>query len=224
LQHLTNWIDLVFQQRTLLLMGHAQRRDDLNLGLGWLYYALGRTLRPATAVVIGSWRGFVPLVLARALADNCEGGQVHFIDPGLVDDFWRDAQKVREYFAGFGATNIEHHLATTQKFIGSVGYRQLSEVGIVFIDGYHTAEQARFDFDAFSQKLAPNGVMLLHDSIDRKISSIYGAGREYLHTVADFVTELKQQSQWQLMDLPHGDGLSIVRRAIGAAAGRRLAA
>src|SRR5262245_19935701 len=205
-------------------MGHAQRHDDLNLGLGWLYYALGRMLRPATAVVIGSWRGFVPLVLARALADNCEGGQVHFIDPGLVDDFWHDAQRVREYFAGFGATNIEHHLATTQQFIDSAGYRQLSEVGIVFIDGYHTAKQAQFDFEAFSQKRAQDGVMLLHDSIERKVSSIYGPGREYLHTVADFVEELKQQPQWQVLDLPYGDGLSIVRRAIGLAAGGRLAA
>ena len=181
-------------------------------------------LRPATAVVIGSWRGFVPLVLARALADNKEAGQVHFVDPGLVDDFWRDAQRVREYFAGFGATNIEHHLATTQQFIDSAGYRQLSEVGIVFIDGYHTANQARFDFEAFSQKLSQDGVMLLHDSIERKVSSIYGAGREYVHTVAEFAAELKQQSQWQVLDLPCGDGLSIVRRAIGPAAGGRLAA
>src|SRR5687768_4575019 len=71
--HLTDWIDHVFQQRTLLLMGHAQRREDLNLGLGWLYYAFARMLRPSVAVVIGSYRGFAPLVFARALADNYEG-------------------------------------------------------------------------------------------------------------------------------------------------------
>src|SRR5262245_49675727 len=98
---LTEWINRLFQERTLLLMGHAQRKEDLNLGLGWLYYALGRMLRPATAVVIGSYRGFAPLVVARALSDNSEGGRVHFIDPGLVDEFWRDQQRVGEHFAEF---------------------------------------------------------------------------------------------------------------------------
>ena len=70
---LNHWIAGLFEHPDLLRMGHAQRRDDLNLGLGWLYYALGRMLRPARAVVIGSYRGFAPLVLARALSDNSEG-------------------------------------------------------------------------------------------------------------------------------------------------------
>jgi hypothetical protein len=67
---LTEWIERLFEQRQLLQMGHAQRKEDLNLGLGWLYYALGRVTRPSKAVVIGSYRGFVPLVIAKALADK----------------------------------------------------------------------------------------------------------------------------------------------------------
>jgi len=220
MRDLTGWIDLLFQQRELLLMGHAQRRDDANLGLGWLYYALARIVRPAVAVVIGSYRGFTPLVLARALADNSEGGIVHFLDPSLVDRFWQDARNVQEYFAGFGVANICHHLTTTQQFVSSEAYRQLSSAGIVFIDGYHTAEQARFDFEAFADKLTPDGMLLLHDSMQHKVSSIYGPGREYVHTVTDFIAELKQESAWQVLDLPFGDGLTLVRRAAPAATGR----
>ena len=82
-----------------------------------------------TAVVIGSWRGFVPLVLARALADNSEGGEVIFIDPSLVDDFWSDPVRVSGWFAQFGADNITHHLHTTQSFVRSEHYRALREVG-----------------------------------------------------------------------------------------------
>ena len=93
-----DWIAALFEHPNLLRMGHAQRTDDQNLGLGWLYYALARIVRPTTVVVIGSFRGFAPLVFARALADNAEGGQLHFIDPSLVDDFWKDAAAVRAYF------------------------------------------------------------------------------------------------------------------------------
>jgi predicted O-methyltransferase YrrM len=210
---LTDWIAQLFGCRELLLMGHAQRQADLNLGLGWLYYALARMIRPSKAVVIGSYRGFVPLVIARAMADNSEGGVVHFIDPSLVDDFWTVESDVQNHFASHGVTNIRHWLMTTQEFVATEAYRQLDQIGIAFIDGYHTAEQARFDFEAFANKLMPSGMALLHDSVWRKKSRMYGPGREYEHSVVDFLTELKQQSEWQVLDLPFGDGVTIVRRA-----------
>ena len=110
----TAWIARLFESPGLLSMGHNQRADDLNLGLGWLYYALGRTVRPRRAVVIGSYRGFVPLVLAKALRDNREPGEVTFIDPSLVDDFWKDPETTRAYFRGFDLENIRHFGMTTQ--------------------------------------------------------------------------------------------------------------
>jgi len=210
---LTDWISQLYEHRSLLLMGHAQRRDDLNLGLGWLYYAIGRMVRPATAVVIGSYRGFVPLVLARSLADNSEGGRVHFIDPSLVDSFWKDTSRVHDYFGSLGVTNISHHFQTTQQFVESAAYGELSQVGIVFVDGFHSAEQARFDFEAFAGKLSPEGMILLHDSVWPFRSTIYGPGREYEHTVHDFVADLKGRSEWQVLDFPLGDGVTLVRRA-----------
>lgn len=211
---LNHWIAGLFEHPDLLRMGHAQRRDDLNLGLGWLYYALGRMLRPARAVVIGSYRGFAPLVFARALADNSEEGSVCFIDPSLVDDFWKDDERVRAYFLSMGVANVTHHAMTTQQFVDSDAYRELDQIGIVFVDGYHTAEQARFDFHAFADKLAPQGVVLLHDSIWRETSPIYGPGREYVRNVVDFVDELKGSADWQTFDVPFGGGVTMVRRLI----------
>jgi predicted O-methyltransferase YrrM len=212
---LETWIAQLLADPQHLRMGHGQRARDLNLGLGWLYYAFGRTIRPSTAVVIGSYRGFVPLVLARALADNGDNGQVHFIDPSLVDDFWKDPAAVREYFGSFGVTNITHHLATTQEFVRSDAYRELDPPGLVMVDGYHTAEQTRFDFNAFADKIAPQGVILLHDSVWRRVSPMYGPGREYMRDVVDFVDELKTQpDSWQVFDHPFGEGVSLVRRPI----------
>ena len=39
-----DFIRNLFSDPEMLRMGHQQRRDDLNLGLGWIYYALGRVI------------------------------------------------------------------------------------------------------------------------------------------------------------------------------------
>jgi predicted O-methyltransferase YrrM len=206
------WIHALFENKDLLRMGHCQRAEDANLGLGWLYYALARILRPAKVVVIGSFRGFVPLVFSKALTDNSEGGQVSFIDPSLVDDFWKDPSAVRTFFEGFRARNIEHFLMTTQQFALSEAYRSLGEVGIVFIDGYHSEEQARFDYQAFQGRLSPEGIFLFHDSVRVRTSQMYGPDRIYEHRVKHFVDTLRQDPGLQVFDLPFGDGITLVRR------------
>lgn len=210
--NLTRWIGQLFDQPDLLRMGHNQRVDDLNLGLGWLYYGLARILRPRHAVVIGSYRGFVPLVLARAIDDNLEPGVVTLIDPSLVDDFWKDPERVREYVGGFGLENVHHHLMTTQEFVETGTYRDLEEIGLLFIDGYHSEEQARFDYHAFEKLLAPRAIVLLHDSMVHRPSKIYGVDATYDVRVKDFVDELKRDPGLQVFDVPFGAGLTLVRK------------
>ena len=208
-----DWIAELFRDADLVRMGHAQRVDDLNLGLGWLYYGLARVMHPDCVVVIGSYRGFVPMMLGKALADNGEGGQVHFIDPSFVDDFWKDAAAVNAHFARYGLSNIRHYLMTTRQFVESAAYRELRAPGIVFIDGYHTEEQVRFDYEAFRDRLASDGVTLFHDSRYVKPSRIYGPDRVYTHTVKYFIDKLRQDPALQVFDLPFGDGLTLVRCA-----------
>jgi predicted O-methyltransferase YrrM len=211
-EDLTCWIARLFRDPALLRMGHNQRADDLNLGLGWLYYGLARIVHPRRAVVIGSYRGFVPLLVGRACQDNVEQGEVTFVDPSLVDDFWQDPVRVREHFAAYGVANVRHFAMTTQQFVATDAYCALADVGLVFIDGYHTAEQARFDYEAFAGRLAPRGIMLFHDSLIRRPSRIYGAEHAYDINVRDFLDELKRAPDIQVFDLPFGTGLTLVRR------------
>lgn len=209
---MNDWIANLFQHPDLLRMGHCQRPADLNLGMGWVYYGLARLLRPRTVVVIGSLRGFSPMVFARALADNVEGGIVLFIDPSFVDDFWKDPAHVQQYFARFGITNIRHFLMTTQQFVESETYRGLQDVGLVFIDGYHSQEQAKFDFEAFEGRLTENGLAMFHDSVAVETTPIYGKDRIYERRVKFFIDELKARGDLQVFDLPFAKGLSLVRK------------
>ena len=174
---MNDWIAKLLADPDLRRMGHGQRVEDLNLGLGWLYYALARMQRPRCVVVIGSYRGFVPLIFAKALTDNLEHGLVYFIDPSLVDDFWKDPLAVNAHFARFGVNNIRHFLMTTQEFVKSETYRDLGTVDIVFVDGYHSEEQARFDYEAFQGSLAPGGLVLFHDSTHATTSPLYGSNQ-----------------------------------------------
>jgi len=209
---LDEWVKTLLADNQMLLMGHDQRLEDLNLGMGWLYYALVRLVRPTQVVVIGSWRGFTPLIFAKAMADNTEGGRVTFIDPSRVDEMWKNPATVAQRFSNFGVDNIQHYCMTTQEFVETEAYQSLGEVGIVFIDGDHTAAQASFDFFAFADKVPSHGMILLHDSVEMKVSSIYGNENSYCRTVKLFVDQLKQDPSLQVLDLPFCHGLTLVRR------------
>jgi len=206
------WVDHLLSDPVMLSMGHNQRGSDANLGLGWLYYALGRFVHPRRAVVIGSYRGYVPLILGKALQDNNEDGDVTFIDPSLVDDFWTDATTVREHFQANGVHNIRHFLMTTQQFVETAAYDALDDIGILFVDGFHTAAQARFDFEAFVDKLAPRGLALFHDSLVARESKFYGDDKIYEVNVRVYMDVLKGDPGFQVLDIPFATGLTIVRK------------
>lgn len=208
-----DWIERLLAHPELVRMGHHQRAEDANLGLGWVYYGLVRALRPTHAVVIGSWRGFVPLVIGRAMTDNAEGGEVTFIDPSLVDDFWRDPERVSRWFAGFDVHNVTHHCLTTQAFVASEHFAALDPVGLLFVDGYHSHAQAAFDHAAFEPLLSPDGVVLFHDTRRVRPSHVYGEGRTYEHRVKDYVETLARRDDLEVLNLPAADGVTIVRRA-----------
>lgn len=210
-----DWIERLFSNPDMLAMGHGQSAADLNLGLGWVYYALARAMRPRQVVVIGSWRGFVPLVFGRALEDNGGPGRVDFIDPSLVDDFWAEPARVRAHLDAHGGQRVRHHRMTTQQFVASAAFRQMESVQVLFIDGYHSEEQARFDHLSFEPLLAPDALRLFHDSIEDRRSTLYGPGRHYRHSVYQYMRSLRESGQWDVLDLPLASGVSVVSRRSG---------
>ena len=145
--------------------------------------------------------------------DNLEKGEVIFIDPSLVDDFWKDAESVESHFKGFGVTNIRHYLMTTQQFVESEAYQSLSEIGIIFIDGYHSKEQVKYDYNVFQHLLEKDGFIFLHDSSSIRNSNIYGVENAYEHQVRYFVDELKRNKELQIVDFPFDSGVTLVRKS-----------
>ena len=205
------WLEQIVANPELMSMGHGQRATDKNLGMGWMYYALARMYRPVTVVCIGSWRGFVPMMFARGMQDNGQAGTVHFVDPGMVDDHWQSPERVSEWFDHYDVNNITHYKKTTQQFVESNVYRNLHNIDVLFVDGYHSAEQAQYDHEAFVDKLSDNSIVLFHDSMTRNPSRIYGADQVYHYSVCDYIDQLKTQPNIQVMDFPFENGVTLLR-------------
>jgi hypothetical protein len=100
---------------------------------------------------------------------------------------------------------------TTQEFVTSPAYRDLGEIGMLMVDGHHTAEQARIDYLSFLPKLGPDSIVLFHDSVRRFMSPIYGWDRLYEHTVCLLMDRLRTTPGLEVFSLPFDGGLTLVR-------------
>jgi len=83
---------------------------------------------------------------------------------------------------------------------------------VLFVDGYHTREQARFDHLAFADKLKPGASVLFHDSLSGRESRMYGEDKRYRYSVRQYMDELKGRPGLQVFDFDHDAGVTLVRQ------------
>jgi predicted O-methyltransferase YrrM len=199
-------------------LGHHEDAAGLNLGFGFLYYGMARTLRPKHVVVIGSGFGFSVVCLALGLKDNARG-RLSFVDPSysvLTDgpfktvggrSQWSDPQKVERHFARFGVdAQVRHFRMRSDEFFLRYGELGLPAIDLAFIDGSHTYEDVRHDFLSALRHVGANGYLLLHDTNIYLREMIRHAGvQRWLKTVR------QRKDLFELVDFPFSSGVAIVR-------------
>ncbi len=199
-------------------LGHNEKPENLNLGFGFLYYALARSLRPAHILVIGSGYGFSVICLALGLKDNGKG-RLSFVDPSYSlkkdgpfktiggQDNWSNPEAVRAHFARFGIENLVwHYKMTSEEFFTSYKKLKLPKIHLAFIDGNHSYKDVRHDFLGVYGNCIKNAYVLLHDT------NIYI--REMLHHsgVKKWLKLLKTfPDRFELVDFPFDSGVALVR-------------
>jgi len=176
-----------------------------NLGLGWLYYSLTRIYQPQDCICIGSGRGFAPILFAKGIKDNGTG-MLRFIDPSLDDDFWKNCEKVHQWFNTLGIDDvIKHYLMTTEEFSKTEDYHKLKNIDLVYIDGSHFYEYVKFDFNIFINKISEKGIILFHDSISRSLNPVWHGPRKAIKEIIDL-------GDFQAFDLKFGAGLTLLQK------------
>ena len=199
-------------------LGHHEVPANLNLGFGFLYYALVRALRPQHVLVIGSGYGFSVVCLALALKDNAKG-HLSFVDPSysvLVDGpfktiggaaQWIDPQRVAAHFARFGVERyVTHHRLRSEDFFMRYDELRLPEIDIAFIDGNHSYNDVKADFTSTVRHSSKNSYVLLHDTNIYVRELVRHAG------VKRWLRAIKRQPElFEVVDFPFASGVAIVR-------------
>jgi predicted O-methyltransferase YrrM len=198
--------------------GHREDTKSLNLGFGFLYYALVRALRPKHTLVIGSGYGFSVVCFALGLKDNGKGS-LTFVDPSyslLQNGFlatiggrnmWSDENAVQAHFQRFGVENIvKHYKLRNDEFFPEYHRFKLPPLDLAFIDGSHAFEDVKYDFTNVLAHSRKNTYILLHDTNIYIRELLNHAGvKKWLKCIK------KEKEYFEVVNFPFSSGLAMVR-------------
>lgn len=192
---------------------HYQDKKSGNLGYGWIHYALIRNFCPKKILCIGSKYGFIPAVCAVGCRDN-KLGKVDFIDAGFdIGDFtgpdvhwggvgfWKKCNP-KKYFGKFGLRKyIDLHVMTSEDFAKK---NPKLKYDYIHVDGDHSYNGVKKDFNLFWPKLNKGGFIAFHDiASPDKDGNVYGT--------RDFWAELKNKYKVSF-EFNKDPGLGIIQK------------
>lgn len=161
-------------------------------------------------VEIGVWHGVTTCVIRKAMSPN---GVLLGVDPYPVGRLGFSAQ---QRIAHREAAKINNGLVEWLRMTGAEAARHYADSGaeqidFVFIDGDHSYEGLRDDWEGWSPLIAPGGIVALHDSCPTPTHQIDDAGsviftrevilpdKRFVHVeTVDTLTVLQRQTSSEL--------------------------
>lgn len=214
---------------------------DLHMGDGLMVYSIIQHMRSKVCVCIGSGGGYIPRIMTQARIDLYK----QKIFEGNSDYNWGDigVTYVIDACNGIGGpNNLENEESFfRQKFYPRIikseserAYydffvRQDIKIDLLFIDGDHSYEGVKKDFDLYSKILNNKGIIIIHDTDERYENSLLiseDAKKDHYRFdgPAKLIKELSKSKSWNLINLfnygilldkPSSTGLTIINRKDG---------
>jgi len=200
------------RRRRQLKMHYRPETIDFCSGLGdsaWLLYGLARSLKPKVCVEIGSARGKSACYIGMALRENGLG-KLYAIDPHIKTN-WNDSNSVDTFdhiTDNLRSLELRDYVEIVRDNSIEAAQRWHLPIDLLFIDGDHSYEGVRRDWDAFSKFLTEFGVTIFHDTLwdiapDPKYSRLdMGVPR--------FVDELRKEG-YPVISINRDFGVSLVQ-------------
>ena len=217
---------------------HTHGATDEHLGDGLIVYSLIQHMRVKNCVCIGSGGGYIPRIMTQARIDLHKQG----IFKGDGDYNWGDigTTYVVDACNGVGGRcQIDKSDSYYQSHFYPRFIKETSEnayynffvledikIDLLFIDGNHSYEGVKKDFDLYSQILCPNGIIMIHDTDEKYLNGLIvseDAKKDYhkFDGPSRLIKELKNNPEWNLVNLfnfgieptkPSSSGITIINR------------
>lgn len=152
---------------------HGQNASRYFLGFGLIHYSFIRNTKPKNVLCIGSRRGFIPAMCALACKENGVG-HVDFVDASYDDKtpekhwsgtgFWNTKESVHHFDIIDISPWITLYKITSEEY--SKQYFR-KKYDYVYIDGDHSYEGVKKDFNLFWPNLNKMGFCIFHDIVAR---------------------------------------------------------
>jgi predicted O-methyltransferase YrrM len=193
---------------------------DFDSGLGqssFVLYGLVRAMRPTICVEIGSARGRSACHVGLALKQNGHG-RLFAIDPHTRSD-WNDRGSTDTYTVlqqNISAVGVQKFVEIIRAYSADAARDWTSKIDLLFIDGDHSYEGVKRDWDLFLPHMSKFGVVAFHDTMwDLRPPASWDRG--VTMGVPQFVDELRRAGH-PVLTLPRDFGLSLVQTTVGGVA------
>jgi hypothetical protein len=209
-----------------------------HMGDGLIVYSLIQHMRYKDCVCIGTGGGYIPRIMTQARADLYDQeiftgnptfswgdiGTTYVVDPcnGVGGD-----SEICNMEGFYQKTFFPRFIKeTSERAYYDFFVREDIKIDLLFIDGDHSYEGVKKDFDLYSKLLKPNGLILIHDtdsSYSETLIISEDAKKDFFpfDGPSKLINELKENNEWVVLDLfnfgmlndkPSSTGLTIVKR------------
>jgi hypothetical protein len=191
---------------------------DLHLGDGLLVYSLIQFIRAKVCVCIGSGGGFIPRLMTQSRYDLWE----QKIFEGNKSNEWGDTGTTiivdaANGVGGFTDWTEENSflrfnfqpqiiLETSERAFYDYFVRQDIKIDYLHIDGDHSYEGVKKDFELYSTIMSENGIITIHD-IDQTYHDTFlvteNAKDDFVRFdgPAKYIKDLEENPEWNLVKL-----------------------
>lgn len=185
---------------------------EWNSGLGngvYILYSLVRALEPEAIVEIGSARGKSTCAMALACSENGKG-KVFAIDPHM-ENSWTDAGNELDSGRFLEGRLSEYGLTPWCQMIRSRSVDAAGgwsrKIDLLFIDGDHTYEGVRRDFELFAPFLTDRSIVCFHDTLWEHERERVGYRSDM--GVPAYMSDL-QDRHYKIVNVPSQHGLAMM--------------